>query len=86
MGQSRSLKEIMADIIGKLPMLEEGKAIPREFKELEQEFMEALFRSQGVDPDHVDWRYVGSGCLFPASPGCPPSCAAPQGRYRTIRP
>ena len=42
MGQSRSLKEIMADIIGKLPMLEEGKAIPREFKELEQEFMEAL--------------------------------------------
>jgi hypothetical protein len=41
-------------------MLEEGKAIPREFKELEQEFMEALFRSQGVDPDHVDWRYVPS--------------------------
>jgi len=60
MGQSRSLKEIMADIIGKLPMLEEGKAIPREFKALEQEFMEALFRSQGVDPDHVDWRYVPS--------------------------
>jgi hypothetical protein len=56
--EPRGPGEIMADIIGNLPLLERGKAIPREFKELEQEFVEALFISQGIDPATVDWRSV----------------------------